>query len=104
MTIRDPKNLVPEFFDNTSKSYDKVAVLATFGKDRYWKNQILNHINGSTFLDLACGTGILTRKIAEKFPKSNIVGLDITENYLKVAKKNLASYRNISFKIGRAHV
>ncbi len=97
MTIDNPKNLVPEFFDNTSKSYDKVAAFATFGKDSHWKNEILNKIHGSKFLDLACGTGILTRKIAERFPNSKIIGLDITQNYLKIAKKNSTTYKNISF-------
>jgi demethylmenaquinone methyltransferase/2-methoxy-6-polyprenyl-1,4-benzoquinol methylase len=97
LTIENPKNLVPKFFDNTSKSYDKVAVLATFGKDRYWKNEILKNIQGSIFLDLACGTGILTRKIAESFPNSKIIGLDITQSFLKVAKRNSTMYKNISF-------
>ena len=98
MTVDNPKNLVPKFFDNTSTSYDKVAVLATFGKDRYWKKEILKHIqNGTNILDLACGTGILTRKLAEKFPNSKIIGLDITQSYLEIAKRNSFKYTNISF-------
>ena len=98
MTIDNPKNLVPKFFDNTSTSYDKVVVLATFGKDRYWKKEILKHIQkGTNILDLACGTGILTRKLAEKFPNSKIIGLDITQSYLEIAKRNSFKYTNISF-------
>ncbi len=98
MTVDNPKNLVPKFFDNTSTSYDKVAVLATFGKDRYWKKEILKHIQkGTNILDLACGTGILTRKLAEKFPNSKIIGLDITQSYLEIAKRNSFKYTNISF-------
>ena len=98
MTVDNPKNLVPKFFDNTSTSYDKVAVLATFGKDRYWKKEILKHIQkGTNILDLACGTGILTRKLAEKFPNSKIIGLDITQSYLQIAKRNSFKYTNISF-------
>ena len=98
MTVDNPKNLVPKFFDNTSTSYDKVVVLATFGKDRYWKKEILKHIqNGTNILDLACGTGILTRKLAEKFPNSKIIGLDITQSYLEIAKRNSFKYTNISF-------
>lgn len=92
------KNFVPEFFDGTSKTYDKVVVYCTFGKDKYWKEKILGHIkNGDTFLDLACGTGILTRKIAEKFPESSIIGIDITQSYLDVAKKNSSFYKNIAY-------
>jgi len=48
-------------------------------------------------LDLACGTGILTREIAEKFPSAEIVGIDITKSYLDVAKENSKSFDNISF-------
>ena len=67
-------------------------------KDKYWKNEIVSHItNAKSILDLACGTGILTRKIAEKFPNSEIIGVDITESYLELAKKNSSLYENISY-------
>jgi len=92
-----PKKLVPKFFDNTADSYDKIAVWCTFSKDKYWKNEIVKHTSGKSILDLACGTGILTRKIAEKLPNSEIVGVDITESYLELAKKNSSSYKNISY-------
>ena len=98
MMYETPKNLVPKFFDGTASSYDKVVVYCTFGKDKYWKKKILEFIHsGNSFLDLACGTGILTRKIAEKFPNSSIIGIDITKNYLEIAKKNSKSYKNISY-------
>ncbi len=93
-----PKNYVPKFFDNTSSSYDKVVEYCTFGKDKYWKNKILEYIQkDGIFLDLACGTGILTRKISKKFPKSLIVGIDITKSYLELAKKKSTTYKNISY-------
>jgi demethylmenaquinone methyltransferase/2-methoxy-6-polyprenyl-1,4-benzoquinol methylase len=98
MIQNSPKQLVPKFFGKTSTTYDKVARWATLGKDDYWKKEILKQVpNGETFLDLACGTGILTRKIAEKFPNSKITGVDITEGYLNIAKQNSADYKNISF-------
>ena len=92
------KNLVPKFFDETGTTYDGVVSYGTLGKDRYWKKKILEQISdGSSFLDLACGTGILTRGIAEKFPSAKIVGIDITKSYLNVAKQNSNSFDNISF-------
>jgi demethylmenaquinone methyltransferase/2-methoxy-6-polyprenyl-1,4-benzoquinol methylase len=98
LAAESPKNLVPKFFSNTATTYDKIAAWATFGKDRYWKKEILRQIpKADSYLDLACGTGILTRKIAEQFPLAKIVGVDISENYLNVAKKNSKSYQNISF-------
>ena len=92
------KNLVPKFFDETGTTYDGVVSYGTLGKDKYWKKKILEQISdGSSFLDLACGTGILTREIAAKFPNAKIVGIDITKSYLDVAKQNSNSFDNISF-------
>lgn len=93
-----PKNFVPKFFDKTYSSYDNIVSFCTFGKDKYWKNKILGFIqNGEYFLDLACGTGILTRKIAEKFPNNSVIGVDVTRGYLEQAKKNSSSNNNISY-------
>jgi len=79
MLAESAKNLVAIFFDETGTTYDGVVSYCTLGKDRYWKSKILEQISdGSSFLDLACGTGILTREIAEKFPSAEIVGIDIT--------------------------
>jgi len=93
MLAESAKNLVPKFFDETGTTYDDVVSYGTLGKDKYWKRKILEQIsNGNSFLDLACGTGILTREIAEKFPSAEIVGVDITKSYLDVAKQNSNSF------------
>jgi len=98
MLAESTKNLVPKFFDETGATYDGVVSYGTLGKDKYWKRKILEQIsNGDSFLDLACGTGILTREIAEKFPIAKIIGIDITQSYLDVAKQNSNSFENISF-------
>jgi len=93
-----PKKLVPKFFGKTSKSYDRVVTWATFGRDKYWKKEILEKIpSGNSVLDLACGTGILTRLIANAYPNAKIIGVDIMQNYLDVAKINSQNYNNITF-------
>jgi len=98
MKTQRPKDLVPRFFDNTSRTYDTIVNYTTFGKDRLWKNKIIKEMkNPKTILDLACGTGILTRKIAKAFPESKIIGIDITQSYLEIAKKNSLPFSNVSF-------
>ena len=92
------KNLVPRFFDKTALTYDKIVTQTTFGKDKSWKKEIIKKIpRCNSVLDLACGTGILTEKISDKLPKARIVAVDITEGYLKIAKKKLALKTNILF-------
>jgi demethylmenaquinone methyltransferase/2-methoxy-6-polyprenyl-1,4-benzoquinol methylase len=94
----NPKDLVPTFFNNTANSYDRIVNWTTFGRDGFWKNKILEQLsNQKTVLDLACGTGILTKQIAEKLPNAKITGVDITKNYLEKAKEKLNAYQNISF-------
>lgn len=98
LNAKSPKDLVPQFFDKTAQTYDKVVNLTTFGQDKYWKKEILKKIpTCETILDLACGTGILTFQIAEQFPDTQITGVDITESYLNVAKKKLKPHHKISF-------
>lgn len=92
------KELVPRFFEKTARTYDKIVNLTTFGKDKYWKKEIIKKIpNCNSVLDLACGTGILTFQIAEKLPNAKITGVDITEGYLEIARKKLKPHQKISF-------
>jgi len=98
MIKESPKDLVPMFFSNNSNSYDKIVHYTTFGKDRFWKRKILEQLSAEkTVLDLACGTGILTKQIAEKLPHAEILGVDVTKNYLEKAQEKLISFQNISF-------
>jgi demethylmenaquinone methyltransferase/2-methoxy-6-polyprenyl-1,4-benzoquinol methylase len=93
-----PKDLVPSFFNNTANSYDKIVKWTTFGRDKVWKKEILKHLSSEKkILDLACGTGILTKQIAEKFPDAKITGVDITTSYLEKARGKLNMNQNILF-------
>ena len=98
MIKENPKNLIPKFFANNANSYDGIVNWTTFGKDSYWKNKILEQLSTEkSVLDLACGTGILTKQIAERIPHAKITGVDVTKNYLEKAKEKLISYEKISF-------
>ena len=98
MIKESPKDLVPMFFNDTSNSYDKIVNYTTFGKDSFWKRKILEQLSTEkTVLDLACGTGILTKQIAEKLPHAEITGVDVTKSYLEKAKEKLISFQKISF-------
>lgn len=98
MIIESPKGLAKQFFGKNAQSYEKVVNLTTFGRDAYWKEEILKRIpRCDSILDLACGTGLLTFKIAKKFPDSKITAVDLTEEYLMIAKAKLKPSQKISF-------
>jgi demethylmenaquinone methyltransferase/2-methoxy-6-polyprenyl-1,4-benzoquinol methylase len=100
-----PQDLVKRFFTGTGATYELIVNLFTYGADRHWKNQILAKIPPShSILDLACGTGILTLKLADRFPQSKIVGVDMMVEYIAIAKRKVVEEkrRNIRLICGRA--
>lgn len=77
------ENLVRSFFSGTGRSYDRVVKTFTIGLDDRWKTEIVKLVpDVERVLDLACGTGILTERLAKKHPHAVIVGVDITSDYL----------------------
>ncbi len=98
------RNIVSDFFTGTGSTYDLIVNLSTYGADRYWKSRILQRVPSShEILDLACGTGILTFKLAEQNPGCRIVGVDTMEEYIRIAqRKSKARRHNIEFICGRA--
>ncbi len=103
------------FTPTNAPSYDRVVNVATFGRDRFWKKQIIDIINSkparSDFqlhgfsaphlshscrnLDLASGTGILSGMIEREFNEIGgpryVVCLDLAFHYLQLAKKKCIS-------------
>ncbi len=103
----DPQlELVERFFGGTGSTYDFMVHATTFGIDRLWKRRIVAKIppQAGRILDLACGTGISTLAIAKRFPQAQVVGVDLREEYLAIARQKLASLSltNVEFVRCRA--
>ena len=106
MTPNSGAKVVRQFFTGTSGSYDHISNLCTFGADRWWKRKILAKIPDTSrlILDQACGTGILTIMIARQFPEAQVFGVDVTEEYIEIARAKArgAGLANTTFLSGRA--
>lgn len=86
------KKQVEQMFDNISENYDGLNRVISFGTDIKWRKKVLAKIKNhqpESILDIATGTGDLAIKFAEKTNASNIVGLDLSEGMLEVAKKKV---------------
>ncbi|MBL0419189.1 class I SAM-dependent methyltransferase [Ramlibacter sp. AW1] len=83
--------LVERFFDGTGASYDFMVHAATFGIDRLWKRRIVQLIppHARRVADLACGTGISTLAIARHLPSCQVVGVELREEYLAIAREKV---------------
>ena len=93
MRIHDGYTYAHNFFTaKNAATYDSVVRYATFGQDRIWKNQIAKIVDSGNFiraniLDLAAGTGILSSMLEGRSSKAVIHSLDLTLDYLKLAKE-----------------
>ena len=98
--------VVYRFFSGNGSSYDLVATICTCGLDKYWKRRILAEIpaHSARILDQACGTGILTMKIARQFPGCEVIGVELRDEYLDLAKEKarVTGLKNVQFVLGRA--
>ena len=103
----DPRlERVQRFFSGTGSTYDSIVNVATFGIDRRWKRAIVDLLprNPKRVLDLACGTGILTLAIARRYPHCRIVGVELRDEYLEIARKKVQKLgiRNVELVLSRA--
>lgn len=53
-------------------------------------------------LDIACGTGEFERMVLSENPTQQMVGVDISEEMLAIARTKLHSYSNVSFQAASA--
>ncbi len=53
-------------------------------------------------LDVGCGSGWASRLLAEKAPEGSVVGINIADEMIKVARDESSSFANVEFEIASA--
>lgn len=61
-----------------------------------------NLIGNENILDIGCGNGDITAKIAQKVPRGKVLGIDLSPSMIKMAKESYAHVSNLSFEIADA--
>lgn len=85
---------VEEMFDSIAPAYDFMNSAMTFGLHRYWRNcaiNMLKELPHDKILDVATGTGDVAFKLFEKFNSQKIVGIDLSNGMLDIARKKLST-------------
>ena len=99
---------VETMFNHIAPSYDFMNAAMTFGLHRRWLRKALDALDREApeppraILDLATGTGDVALKLAERFGDAEILGVDLSEGMLAIARDKAAdaNRRNISFQRG----
>lgn len=92
-------------FDSIAPVYDRLNHLLSFGIDRSWRRRLVRAVSSFCalrggevkVLDMACGTGDIS--IALKRTGLEVIGADISENMLALARKKAPE---IDFRYGDA--
>ncbi|MDX1462211.1 MAG: bifunctional demethylmenaquinone methyltransferase/2-methoxy-6-polyprenyl-1,4-benzoquinol methylase UbiE [Marinirhabdus sp.] len=86
------KEQVEQMFDTISGNYDGLNRIISLGIDQKWRHKVVTWVGNSKpdcILDIATGTGDLALQFAERTSASKIVGLDLSEGMLSVARKKV---------------
>ncbi len=82
--------LMRRMFWTIAPRYDFVTRVFSLGMDGKWKEAAVRKAGlapGATVLDLACGTGDFARLASRLCPSARVVGLDLTEEMLRRARR-----------------
>jgi ubiquinone/menaquinone biosynthesis methyltransferase len=88
-----------QIFTEIAPRYDFITRSLSFWCDALWKRDLIAALplhEKPLCLDIACGTGDITLLLAQKYPQGRIVGLDITEPMLALARAR-STHPNVHF-------
>src|SRR5277367_2297193 len=60
----------------------------------------MNLARDENVLDAGCGTGWLVRLLAERVPEGRVIGMDISDEMVRRARRNYVALENAMFVIG----
>ena len=81
---------VEAMFDNIANEYDRFNYLASFNIDRIWRKRAISSLKPfapRNVLDIATGTGDLALLIENILKPESIIGCDISEGMMQVARE-----------------
>ena len=96
--------LVREMFDRIAGRYELLNTVMTAGLHRLWNRRVIQATGlrlGDRALDLACGTGSLTRDLARAVgPEGRVLGVDFSREMLRAAESR--PLPNVEYRLGDA--
>ncbi len=73
--------------------------------DAIWPQELplVRRYRATDILDVGCGTGEITVRLADEFPAARLVGVDLLESHLELARVKAARFSDrVQFRVGDA--
>lgn len=97
---------VHSVFEKIYKNYDKMNSVISFQRHIAWRRETMKRMNvkrGAAALDVCCGTADWTIAMADAVgPEGRAVGLDFSNNMLKIGREKIKAHSNIELIHGNA--
>lgn len=77
---------VRRIFNNIAPYYDKICHILSFNIDKLWRKRLIKLVAER---ELTIGTGDVSISMAKNIPNTQIVGIDLLEEILKVAQHKI---------------
>lgn len=100
----EKKTQVEAMFDNIAPTYDLLNHLLSFGTDKGWRRKSVDSLkqyNPQKILDLACGTGDFTFLVADRLQPKELIGCDLSEGMLEVARRKASQQSSLPLSEGK---
>ncbi|HEX2667387.1 MAG TPA: malonyl-ACP O-methyltransferase BioC [Gammaproteobacteria bacterium] len=75
-------------FDRAARDYDAAAFLQKEVSERLMERLDLTTLAPERVLDLGCGTGRPTRQLLKRYPKAEVIGVDLAPGMIAVAESH----------------
>ena len=88
--MNDKSYIVQKMFNQIAKNYDLMNYIMSLGNHKKWEQEIIKSVNKKNMriLDVACGTGSLTKELIKINNQNNTISLDVSLSMLSIAKNN----------------
>ena len=96
--------VVKKHFEEEAKEFDKIILRLI----PYYSEMLDGMVSAIPFqrssainvIDLGCGTGTISKRIKESFPRATITCLDLAENMIEMSKLKLSDFSGIRYQVG----
>lgn len=95
-TLDKDAEVISGMFDSIASKYDRMNHVMSLGIDRLWRRRFVRKLSGlipadAAILDLACGTGDLTKALSLK--GYSVTGLDISPEMMAIGKQKCSELK-----------
>jgi len=94
-----------QFFDGLAPKYDRLNEVLSLGQHRRIKRAAIRHLQiqgRAKILDVCTGSGDMAIMMARAYPDASVIGVDVSEKMLEIARKRAQGIGNVQFRTADA--